>query len=214
MARTLDQAKRTAILKSAKTIILREGYADAKMSHIAAEAGVAPGTLYLYFESKESLAAALSEDFFARLSEQFGTVIKKIQGPSGVEAFLNWALQIGMQEKDVLAMARDIQPDPKAPPLARQQFVEQLARVLSDLIESGTVRQYDDPRVLAEVVLSIMRRVIMAYAVFHDTNAEAVKACAVTMLQHALFDDQALTDSRTNQKRTKANKPAARSKRK
>ena len=61
MVRTLDPRKRTTILKAARTIFLKDGYASTKMSDIASEAGVAPGTLYLYFESKEALFKALVE---------------------------------------------------------------------------------------------------------------------------------------------------------
>ena len=53
MARTLDPLKRTNILKVARAIFMRDGYSSAKMSDIASEAGVAPGTLYLYFDSKK-----------------------------------------------------------------------------------------------------------------------------------------------------------------
>ncbi len=43
------------IVKSAISVFSERGYKEAQMSHIAQEAGLALGTLYLYFESKESL---------------------------------------------------------------------------------------------------------------------------------------------------------------
>ncbi len=43
------------IIESSIQVFSDRGYRQAQMSHIAQEAGVAPGTLYLYFESKESL---------------------------------------------------------------------------------------------------------------------------------------------------------------
>jgi len=49
---------RTAeILDAARRVIGELGFADASMERIALEAGVAKGTLYRYFESKESLLA-------------------------------------------------------------------------------------------------------------------------------------------------------------
>ena len=49
---------RTAeILDAARRVIGELGFADASMERIALEAGVAKGTLYRYFESKESLFA-------------------------------------------------------------------------------------------------------------------------------------------------------------
>ena len=52
-------AKREAILDAALRLIARTGLHNTPMSAIAREAGVAAGTPYLYFESKEALINAL-----------------------------------------------------------------------------------------------------------------------------------------------------------
>lgn len=46
---------REAIFAAATTVIGQYGYGEAKMSRIAEEAGIAPGTIYLYFESRQAL---------------------------------------------------------------------------------------------------------------------------------------------------------------
>ena len=51
--------KREAILAAALRIIARLGLHNAPMSAVAKEAGVAAGTLYLYFPSKEAMINAL-----------------------------------------------------------------------------------------------------------------------------------------------------------
>jgi AcrR family transcriptional regulator len=51
--------KRQAILASAARLIARSGLHATPMSAIAREAGVAAGTLYLYFPSKEAMINAL-----------------------------------------------------------------------------------------------------------------------------------------------------------
>jgi AcrR family transcriptional regulator len=60
-----------AILDAAERLFLRVGYHDAKMADLAAEAGVAVGTLYNYFASKDevfgSLAARSREELFVVL---------------------------------------------------------------------------------------------------------------------------------------------------
>jgi AcrR family transcriptional regulator len=50
---------RRAILDSAEKVFRAEGFADAKMAKIAQQAGMAAGTLYNYFDSKESIFRAL-----------------------------------------------------------------------------------------------------------------------------------------------------------
>src|SRR5450432_1312072 len=55
--------RRLAILRAARTVFARQGYSDTVVDDIAAEAGIAKGTLYLYFPSKEQIyLAALLED--------------------------------------------------------------------------------------------------------------------------------------------------------
>lgn len=47
--------RRQAIIATAAALFAREGYADCEMERVASELGVAKGTLYLYFKSKEEL---------------------------------------------------------------------------------------------------------------------------------------------------------------
>jgi AcrR family transcriptional regulator len=53
------QAKLQAILDAALDVFAEKGFADARLEDVAARAGVAKGTLYLYAESKQALFEAL-----------------------------------------------------------------------------------------------------------------------------------------------------------
>ena len=61
MARVLNSVKpivgdkREAILRAAICVFAHNGYFNAKVADIAREAGVADGTVYLYFKSKEEI---------------------------------------------------------------------------------------------------------------------------------------------------------------
>src|SRR5438034_5865531 len=48
-------SKRERILRAAVDVFARSGYFNAKVSEIAKSAGVADGTIYLYFDGKEDL---------------------------------------------------------------------------------------------------------------------------------------------------------------
>ncbi|HEX8143328.1 MAG TPA: TetR/AcrR family transcriptional regulator [Pyrinomonadaceae bacterium] len=60
-ARSLNSArapvadKREAILRAATRVFARNGYFNSKVADIARDAGVADGTVYLYFKSKEEI---------------------------------------------------------------------------------------------------------------------------------------------------------------
>ena len=53
--------KRERILAAAERIFARHGFFAARVSEIAKEAGVADGTIYLYFKSKDDLLISLFE---------------------------------------------------------------------------------------------------------------------------------------------------------
>src|SRR3954469_19720919 len=53
--------KRERILTAAERIFARHGFFAARVSEIAKDAGVADGTIYLYFKSKDDLLISLFE---------------------------------------------------------------------------------------------------------------------------------------------------------
>lgn len=57
--RGLDPVKRAAILDGARTVFMREGFAQGSMDTVAAEAGVSKQTIYRHFRSKDALVEAL-----------------------------------------------------------------------------------------------------------------------------------------------------------
>src|SRR5437879_9364086 len=63
-----DSAKRPRILEAAIRVFADKGFYNAKVSEIAREAGVADGTIYLYFKSKDDLLISLFEDRMERVN--------------------------------------------------------------------------------------------------------------------------------------------------
>jgi TetR/AcrR family fatty acid metabolism transcriptional regulator len=68
--------KYEAILRAATLVFARNGYFNSKVSDIAAEAGIADGTVYLYFKSKEEILHSIFDRamgiFFAEAKEELG----------------------------------------------------------------------------------------------------------------------------------------------
>src|SRR6188472_1042355 len=65
-------AKRRQILEGARRVFLGAGFDAASMGEIAREAKVSKGTLYVYFDSKEALFAALIEQTKRDTAERMG----------------------------------------------------------------------------------------------------------------------------------------------
>ena len=66
------KATRARILVSARRLFREKGFEGAAIRDIAREAGVAAGTLFNYFSSKEEIAAALAHEAAAKARTDFG----------------------------------------------------------------------------------------------------------------------------------------------
>lgn len=73
-AKAVVTDKYEAILRAATVVFARNGYFNSKVADIAAEAGIADGTVYLYFKSKEEILHSIfdraMEKFFAEAREE------------------------------------------------------------------------------------------------------------------------------------------------
>ena len=62
-----DKPKYKQIVDAAVIVIAENGYHQAQVSKIAKEAGVADGTIYLYFKNKEDILISLFQEKMAIL---------------------------------------------------------------------------------------------------------------------------------------------------
>lgn len=69
--RTKDVNKTDLIFSAGLALIAKEGIAGVTMSKLAAKAGMATGTLYIYFRSKEALLRSLYEKLYRESSTRF-----------------------------------------------------------------------------------------------------------------------------------------------
>jgi TetR/AcrR family fatty acid metabolism transcriptional regulator len=65
MARKRTDDKRARILQAAVKVFARSGYFGARVSEIAEAAGIADGTIYLYFRGKEDILVSLFDEVMA-----------------------------------------------------------------------------------------------------------------------------------------------------
>src|SRR5690242_18529711 len=72
-ARAVVSDKREAILKAAAKVFASKGFFNSKVADVAAAAGVADGTVYLYFKNKDDILHSI----FDRGMEEFITEGRK-----------------------------------------------------------------------------------------------------------------------------------------
>ncbi len=59
--------KHEQILEAAATVFAHKGYYGARVADIAARAGIADGTIYLYFRSKEDILVKLFDEVISKV---------------------------------------------------------------------------------------------------------------------------------------------------
>jgi len=74
--------KHERILKAAIKVFAKNGFHNSKISQIAKEAGVADGTIYLYFRNKDDILISLFEEKMDIVIKDFKAVLAKVDDPT------------------------------------------------------------------------------------------------------------------------------------
>jgi len=132
-ARRSERAeRRAAILAAALAEFSARGFAATRLDDVAARAGVAKGTIYLYFRDKESLFQELIR---SQLSPVVETIEAAFAHDLPVRAAAEQAMELfvreiyGTRRKDVIRLV--ISEGPRFPKLAEFYHREVLSRILA-----------------------------------------------------------------------------------
>jgi TetR/AcrR family transcriptional regulator, fatty acid metabolism regulator protein len=75
--RKREGQKEKAILDAAILIFAKHGYHKAKISSVAETAGVATGSVYLYYKNKESILLTIFDNLWNQLTEHLRLIVKR-----------------------------------------------------------------------------------------------------------------------------------------
>ncbi len=160
------EEKRLAILKAAFAVVTERGYFETKVDEVAHRAGVAKGTVYLYFKDKPAIyiglvdwlleqALAITAEVMARpisprrkLEELFSTWASGVMSNPGVMALLS------MENVDQTNTVMKRFKKHVLPHIMEMQ--DAIAGIVKQGIEQGEFRRVD-PRSAAVMYLSAFR---------------------------------------------------------
>src|SRR6266446_8060618 len=74
--------KREAILRAAIRVFAHDGYFSSKVADIAGEAGIADGTVYLYFKSKDEILHSIFDRAMAEFISEGKKELAAIDDPA------------------------------------------------------------------------------------------------------------------------------------
>jgi len=150
--------RRQDVLAAARRLFVARGYKDTSVAAIVREAGVAQGTFYLYFRSKEHVLARMRADVLADYVSAFQS---GAGGAGGSDAALVRGLErinrAVKRHRDLLRVFRQAASGEETEQVWLEGR-ETLARPLARLIEGGVAEgrlAVDDPRLAAHLVLAL-----------------------------------------------------------
>ncbi|MGD9212912.1 MAG: TetR/AcrR family transcriptional regulator [Desulfobacteraceae bacterium] len=105
----IEELTRKDILDSAVTVLLDKGINHFTMDRVASDAGIAKGTIYLYFKGKNQLLDFVVDYCFFPLEENYADIAKKTCDPiSKLKQFVLESMQFTENNKKILNEIRTV----------------------------------------------------------------------------------------------------------
>lgn len=156
-------SKRQAIIEAASEIFAKQGYEDTSIADIAAAAGVAVGTVYLYFHNKRDIYTSASLDWVTSIAAVFqDPAIASLPVEQMPRAMIEASFRICREKSELMPL---FQVDIQSTEEIRQHRAaeEVIAKVVDDLlrrsIAQGQLAPFDT-EMYAEILFGLVHSVM------------------------------------------------------
>ena len=184
---------RESILDAAFACLLEDGAKGVTARAIGRRAGLAAGTIYLYFDGKEDLFATLAERVAAyELAQRAGPDLDRLSPFEQLRAILDSVLT---HHRDVVAVPtlREMATRDKAVRTALERFdrtvVKMVAPLVEKAMEDGAVRTDLDAEAVIEAV-DIFSEGLASRTAYVTSRGRVVRAFIDLITEGASSDDQ------------------------
>jgi TetR/AcrR family transcriptional regulator, fatty acid metabolism regulator protein len=174
--------KRERILDAAERVFARRGFFSSRVSEIAREAGVADGTIYLYFKSKDELLISLFETRMERVVADLTAAIAGAETPrEQLLAFLNTHATLVREHPELAeVLTLELRQSEKfmkeAPNPRFAQYLELLAGVIARGQERGDFSADVPPPVAARAIFGAIDELALAWLLGRGEKFDIVRA--------------------------------------
>lgn len=161
----VEEFRKQSICEAAMRVVARKGMKDVTVQDIADEAGVAKGTIYIYFDSRDEILSRTMENATASLVDKLGAACKECRGfREALEKRVRTQIQHFDDNRDFfrlyLAMAEPFGERRLKKHPTYQTYLSQLQRLVSAAIERGEIREANVER-LAISIAAVVREIIL-----------------------------------------------------
>jgi TetR/AcrR family transcriptional regulator, fatty acid metabolism regulator protein len=162
--------KRERILVAAVKVFAKNGFHATRVSEVAKAAGVADGTIYLYFRSKDELLVSLFEDRVNRLLSYMQDELPKLSGaPAKLRRVIE--LQLGLLEGErdlaevvtvILRQSTKLIKEYAAPKFLA--YLDAIAKVVTEGQAAGDFRKDVSPHLVARATFGALDGIALLWA--------------------------------------------------
>jgi AcrR family transcriptional regulator len=176
------EQRRAEILAAALGLFGTKGFNDTTMEEVAGVAGVAKGTIYLYFESKEHLLLALKKDFMHGLTEAITGISaeafeqlaqgKEVDYRDIIDDIFEVIIDYHCKHRDALEVVVRQNPGPDLVQEAldlERDFIQLLTNAFREGTTNGLVHA-EDPEMTARLVNAAIRDNLAACLCYGEPN--------------------------------------------
>jgi TetR/AcrR family fatty acid metabolism transcriptional regulator len=177
-------AKRERILRAAIRIFSQKGYFNSKISEIARQAGVADGTIYLYFKNKDDLLISLFEekmgevvtDIRARVSDGSGALsrlrifIRNHMDLLTREAGLIEVIQVELRQSNKFMK--------EYVPVKFLEYLDVISGILEDGKREGVIRPDLNVTLARRAIFGALDEISLAYVLSRKRKYDPAAAAA------------------------------------
>lgn len=197
------------IISAAIDVFAEKGFAAAKLDDVAKRAGIAKGTLYRYFDTKDEMFRAVVQQAIAGSLGETETAAAALQGSiSDLVPMLLTRAANRMGDRRFPAIARMVLAESRTfPDLAifwHDQLVSRMLTLVGDLIAKAQARgevKAGDPKLYAFSILGPMVSAVLFHEVLGGTSADLPDIDRLAT-QHAETVLKGMLISPTKRKRT------------
>jgi AcrR family transcriptional regulator len=188
MARKIDPAKHDAVLQAARVLFKEKGVEDTTIAQIAVKAGIATGTVYLYFKSKSIIIDALCDMYLLGLVKAITPSLENPDMRAAIADGVHTAFKHASANADLVRLL-DYKRSLGANagwPQADIVVQDTLRKRFKALVTEGSAYPYHS-RILAELVGGLIEWVTKICFVWSDVDPVRYEDTLVELLCHAIL---------------------------
>ena len=139
MSKRKNNDKYFSIIRAATKIFAKKGFYQAKISEIAREAGVADGTIYIYFQNKDDILICLFEEQMKDVLDNMVDQVSRLEDPAKkLERFALAHLKLIEQNKDMAEIIQvEVRQSSKFMKEYKNEKFIQYLDLIADIIRQG-----------------------------------------------------------------------------